>query len=104
MTVYAGKAAFAILALRLTGGTLDGVYAIEVSEGALSSPTVLGTSASSHAPAVTVSWASASATSKSIRIKVSHLSGAPSNSPYTLSMSMSQSVTAPLGAVPVAPK
>jgi hypothetical protein len=94
-TAYAGSAAFAKLDLQITGGSTDGQYAIEVSEGALQAPIVLGASSASHAPALTVGWASASAASKSLRIKVTRVGGAPSNDVYTLRMSMSESATAP---------
>jgi hypothetical protein len=94
-TAYAGSAAFAKLDLQITGGPTDGNYAIEVSEGSLGAPIVLGASSASHAPALTVGWSAASAASKSLRIKVARVGGAPSNDVYTLRMSMSESTTAP---------
>ena len=93
-------APYAVLDLSLSGGTSDGQYAIEVSEGSLASSTVLG-AAAAHAPRVTVSWANASVPSKSVRIKVSHVAGVPSNDPYSLWLSMSESATPTLNVVPV---
>jgi hypothetical protein len=96
-------APYAVLDVSLSGGTADGQYAIEVSEGALASPTVLGVS-TAHAPRVTLSWANAAAPSKVLRIKVSHVGGLPSNDLYSLRLSMSESAGPVLTMVPLAPQ
>src|SRR5262249_53975645 len=76
-TMNASEAAFAVIDVSLTGGTADGSYAIEVSEGAPSAPKLIANSGAAHAPKTTVAWATSSATSKTLFIQVRHIAGAP---------------------------
>jgi len=94
---------FAVLDLSLTGGTADGSYSIEVSEGAPGSLRSVGNSGAAHAPKTSVAWSAASAASKTLFIQVRHVAGASGNDLYSLRVSMSASQTAPLTVVPLAP-
>jgi hypothetical protein len=95
-TMNASEAPFAVLDLSLTGGTADGSYAIEVSEGAPPAPKLIVNSGAAHAPRTSVAWATSSATSKTLFIQVRHIAGAPANALYSLRLSMSGSQTAPI--------
>ena len=100
-TANASAGPFAVLDLSLTGGTADGSYSIEVSEGAPSSLRSVGNSGAAHAPRTTVAWAAAG--SKTLFIQVRHVAGSPANTLYSLRLSMTASQTAPLTIVPLGP-
>ena len=95
-TMNASEAAFAVIDVSLTGGTADGSYAIEVSEGAPPAQKLIVNSGAAHAPRTSVAWATSSATSKTLFIQVRHIAGAPANALYSLRLSMSGSQTAPI--------
>jgi hypothetical protein len=100
-TMNASEAPFAVLDFSLTGGTADGSYAIEVSEGAPGSLKSVGNSGAAHAPRTTVAWAAAG--SKTLFIQARHIAGPPANTLYSLRLSMSGSQTAPLTLIPLSP-
>jgi hypothetical protein len=103
VTGSVASAPFAVMDFSLTGGTSDGVYAIDVNEGVPGNLTLLATSGAAHAPKTTVSWATASAGSKKLLVQVRHVAGPPSNDLYVLRLSLNGSQTVPLTVVPLAP-
>jgi len=102
-TANASAGPFAVLDFSLTGGTADGSYSIDVSEGAPGSLKSVGNSGAAHAPKTSVAWSATSAASKTLFIQVRHVAGQPANDLYSLRVSMSASQTAPLTVVPLAP-
>jgi len=101
-TANASAGPFAVLDFSLTGGTADGSYSIEVSEGAPGSLKSVGNSGAAHAPKTSVAWSTSTA-SKTLFIQVRHVAGPPANALYSLRVSMSASQTVPLTVVPLAP-
>jgi hypothetical protein len=103
-TANASAGPFAVLDFSLTGGTADGSYSIEVSEGAPpASLKSVSNSGTAHTPRTTVAWAATSAANKTLFIQVRHVAGPPANDLYSLRVSMSASQTVPLTVVPLAP-
>ena len=98
------EAPFAVLDFSLTGGTADGSYSIDISEGAPGSLKQLGTSGAAHAPKTSVSWATSTASSKTLYIQVRHVAGPPANDLYSLRLAMSGSQTVPVTVVPLSPQ
>jgi hypothetical protein len=102
-SMNATEAPFAVLDFSLTGGTADGSYAIEVSDGAPSSLRSVGNSGAAHAPKTSVAWSTTSAASKTLFVQVRHVAGPPANDLYSLRLSMSGSQTVPITVVPLGP-